>query len=470
MKIRSITRYLLLYASVLAIIVAFVSGIVLTEFFRRSAEQSFDEQLDIVLKIIVGDLAQQMAEGAELKPPQNLGEPRFELPLSGWYWTISNSDNGRIILSSASLVGGDFNIFGDDGGGEAVNQGRKFYGFGPEGKRLRILERSISFSSQQRLMLRISGDAEELYDRVDDFQRKAWLTMAAFGAILLVVTILLVRAASRPLNRLQYQVREVTEGRATAIEGDFPIEISGLVNEANILIESNKETLERARTQVGNLAHALKTPLSVIMNETRDMSAEKGGLLRAQTTIMRDQIQLYLERARIAARRNVVGSVTDVAPLIVKLVDVMGKIHREKSVSLVTDESRGMRFRGEVQDLEEMVGNLVDNACKWADSTVSVSIVAGDAVDVLDDLNEVARADNWMSILVEDDGPGMSEQEMKLAVKRGHRIDENLPGSGLGLSIVEEIASLYKGRFELTTSTAGGVKAILVLPIIGDGN
>ncbi|SNY92814.1 Signal transduction histidine kinase [Cohaesibacter sp. ES.047] len=462
---KSITRYLLVNVSIWAIVIAFGSGLVLTHFFRTYAEQSFDEQLDIVLKILVGELAAELATGEELQPPGNVGEPRYELPLSGWYWTVQREGSDEILLASPSLVGGVFTADGladRDANGVGLNG----YGTGPEGERLRVLERRISFADADPIILRITGNAEALEAQVSAFQTKAWLIMAAFGVILVSVMLVLIRTGLRPLHILRQQVRDVSEGQSDLIKGDYPNEVSGLVHEANLLIESNKDTLERARTQVGNLAHALKTPLSVIMNETRDLDDQKAKLVNQQSDIMRDQIQLYLERARMAARRNVIGTVTDPGPVIEKLVSVMQKIHPALNVNLRAESEKNMLFRGEEQDLEEMLGNLVDNACKWAQTSVCVSVVDGlpDGIEKTQTASEAQVT--WLSILVDDDGQGMSETQTKIALVRGQRLDESKPGTGLGLSIVDELVELYGGRFQLSRAPLGGVRAVLSLPAI----
>ena len=463
MKSKSITRYLLLNASIWAIVVAFASGIVLSQFFRTSAERAFDEQLDIALKILVGDLASQIEGGLTSSPSVNLGDPRYKLPLSGWYWTVHAAGTSEILVSSESLVGGNLQFDKSRGSRNVASSVSLFHGTGPDGLRLRILEREIAFTQFRTLVVRVTGNAEDLERQVADFQRKAWLIMTLFGVVLLGVTFFLVRSALRPLNALQTQVRKVSEGQAERIEGSYPSEVSGLVGEANLLIASNRHTLERARTQVGNLAHALKTPLSVIMNEAQTVDPDKGDLFSQQAEVMRDQIQLYLERARMAAGRSVIGTVTHVYPVLEKLVTVMQKIHPAQTIHLSSDGARTVSFRGERHDLEEMVGNLVDNACKWAKTTIQIhlSFVEPDHEGAMDE-GEVI----WLSISIEDDGPGMSQADMERATKRGLRLDESKPGTGLGLAIVEEMTALYNGRFTLDGSALGGVRATVILPAI----
>ncbi len=252
-------------------------------------------------------------------------------------------------------------------------------------------------------------------------------------------------------------MRRSAPARPNACKASFPVEIAPLARETNALIDANREIVERARTHVGNLAHALKTPLSVIMNEATARGDDPLAVkVREQANVMRDQVQRHLERARIAARATVVGTVTEVAPVVTALARSMEKIHRDRGIAIDIEAPRDTRFRGERQDLEEMVGNLVDNACKWAQSRV--------AVEVLPERAEAAGS--TLRVVVDDDGPGLTatQREQVGAARRGNRLDETKPGSGLGLSIVVDLAALYGGALTLGTAPIGGLRAELVLP------
>jgi signal transduction histidine kinase len=275
--------------------------------------------------------------------------------------------------------------------------------------------------------------------------------------VLLLTTMFQVRFGLAPLKRITDSLAAIRSGNAERLSGNFPVEIAPLARETNALIESNKEIVERARTHVGNLAHALKTPLSVIVNEAAarpgDPLADK---VQEQAAIMRDQVARHLERARIAARASVVGSVTDVAPVVEALARTMEKIHRDRGITVDVARTDAVRFRGERADLEEMLGNLVDNACKWAASRV--------AVEVMRERREGAADEPVVRLVVDDDGRGLSPAEREQVARRGQRLDETKPGSGLGLSIVTELAALYGGELKLGAAPSGGLRAELVLP------
>jgi signal transduction histidine kinase len=192
----------------------------------------------------------------------------------------------------------------------------------------------------------------------------------------------------------------------------------------------------------------------VIVNEAATRTDPFAVKVREQTDIMRDQVTRHLERARIAARASVVGTVTDVGPVVTALARTMEKIHRDRGIAIDVDAPQEARFRGERQDLEEMVGNLVDNACKWAQSRVNLEVVP----------KEGAAALAVVRLVVDDDGPGLTPGEREQVGNRGRKLDETKPGSGLGLSIVVELAQLYGGELVLGTAPIGGLRAELVLP------
>jgi signal transduction histidine kinase len=336
---------------------------------------------------------------------------------------------------------------------------RRRYVPGPEDQRLRLVERTVDLGEEGRYLVAVAGDALEIDDETQGFDRAIAVTFGVLAIVLLFTTMFQVRFGLAPLKRISDSLAAIRSGSAERLEGRFPEEIAPLARETNALIDANREIVERARTHVGNLAHALKTPLSVIVNEATARGEDPLAVkVREQAAVMRDQVQRHLERARIAARATVVGTVTEVAPVVTALARSMEKIHRDRGIAIDIEAPRDTRFRGERQDLEEMVGNLVDNACKWAQSRV--------AVEVLPDRADAARTGSTLRVVVDDDGPGLtpSQREWIATARRGSRLDETKPGSGLGLSIVVDLAALYGGALTLGTAPIGGLRAELVLP------
>jgi signal transduction histidine kinase len=283
------------------------------------------------------------------------------------------------------------------------------------------------------------------------------VTFAGLLLGLLLMTMFQVRFGLAPLKRISDGLAAIRAGTAERLAGRFPVEIEPLARETNALLDANREIVERARTHVGNLAHALKTPLSVIVNEaaarTGDPLAAKVG---EQADIMRDQVIRHLERARIAAHLTVIGTVAEVIPVVTSLRRTMQKLYGPRGIAIDLDASADVRFQGEQQDLEEMIGNLVDNACKWAQSRVSIEVVPERAAAM--------PVRYLVHVIIDDDGPGLTAAEREQVMQRGQRLDETKPGSGLGLSIVVELARLYGGALTLGPSPIGGLRAELVLP------
>ena len=460
----SLSARLFISATILVVAILFITGFALSSLYQQAVERSFDRRLNLYLRTLIAEVAP--AEDASERTPPALGEPLFELPLSGWYWQVVRIDGGRRAgtekpdeRASRSLWDRKLPKLEDRNIPLGPTGVRIGYLDGPEDQELRVVERLVDFGAEGRFVVTVAGDATEIFEetRTFDFYLSATFVALTFG--LLLSTLFQVRFGLAPLKRITTGLSAIRSGRAERLEGDFPVEIAPLARETNALLDANKEIVERARTHVGNLAHAVKTPLSVIVNEAKAHGNEPfAAKVLEQTDIMRDQVAHHLERARIAARLTAVTTLTDIAPVIDGLHRTMEKIHRDRDIEIEVKIAEPLKFRGERQDLEEMVGNLVDNACKWAQSQVHIEVLAQRAAP--DDPMPMVR------IVVDDDGRGLTADERVKVARRGQRLDETKPGSGLGLSIVTELARLYRGNLTLGTAPGGGLRAELLLPAV----
>jgi signal transduction histidine kinase len=455
MRANSLALRLFLSATAWTVVILLITGVVLSSFYRQAVERAFDRRLGVYLRTLVADLA--APDEPSGKFPQSLAEPLFELPLSGWYWQVTRLDPGKHdVRSSRSLWDGGLPHLQDRGLPAGPDGSRQGYVGGPEDQQLRLVERNIDLGDEGHYLVAVAGDAAEITGEMRTFDQALVVTFSLLAIVLLITTMFQVRFGLAPLKRITGSLAAIRAGTAERLAGSFPEEIAPLARETNALIDANKEIVERARTHVGNLAHALKTPISVMVNEattrTGDPFAEK---VREQADIMRDQVARHLERARIAARVKVVGSITEVEPVAVALARTMEKIHHDRGIAVEVRADAEARFRGERPDLEEMIGNLVDNACKWAASRVAVEVVR----ERSDAANE-----QKLRIVVDDDGRGLSASEREQVAHRGQRLDQSKPGSGLGLSIVVELARLYGGELKLGAAPLGGLRAELILP------
>jgi signal transduction histidine kinase len=451
----SLAVRLFLSATIWVVAILVVTGVILSWVYRGATERAFDRRLNLYLRTVITEV-NILPEDSPDRQLQALGEPLFDLPLSGWYWQIARTDADKVdVRVSRSLW--DKRLPSLENSGIALSEAgvRMGYVAGPENQMLRMVERPVDLGADGKYLVAVAGDATEIFDETRAFDVYLGGTFLALGVVLVLTTIFQVRFGLAPLKRISEALANIRSGRAERLEGNFPVEIAPLARETNALLDANRGIVQRARTHVGNLAHAIKTPLSVIVNEANtrpgDPLADK---VLEQTGVIRDQVTHYLERARIAARVTMIGTVTEVAPVVDALRRTMDKIHRERELTIAVECPAGMRFRGERQDLEEMAGNLVDNACKWARSKVTIIVVPQAGL----------RGAERLRIVVDDDGPGLSPAERGQAARRGQRLDESKPGSGLGLSIVTELAALYGGNLTLGSAPIGGLRAELVLP------
>jgi signal transduction histidine kinase len=461
----SLATRLFLSATAWVVLILLITGIVLSSVYKRSVERAFDRRLNFYLRTLIAEAAQPDDPGDKNdkdksadRSVQSLGEPLFELPLSGWYWRMARVDGDKPeVRASRSLWDATLPKL-EDMGIELDQSGvRLAYVTGPDDQHLRMVERPVDLGTEGKYLASVAGDATEIDDETWAFNTYLAATFAALTVGLLLTTIFQVRFGLAPLKRISNSLAAIRSGDAERLEGEFPEEIAPLARETNALLDANRAIVERSRTHVGNLAHAIKTPLSVIVNEAGTHGLDPFAMkILEQADIMRDQVAHHLERARIAARAQTIGTVTEVKPVIEALGRTMEKIHRDRDILIDVEAAPGAKFRGERQDLEEMTGNLVDNACKWAAQKVFI--------EVLLELTPGGPLDPTLRIIVDDDGPGLSPAERVQVAGRGQRLDETKPGSGLGLSIVTDLAALYGGSLKLGAAPIGGLRAELVLP------
>lgn len=458
MKVNSLAFRLFATAAVWTLLVLPVAGLAIDYVRQRELASAHDARLSQLLTLVIAFSTDE--GGPEPSFPRNVGEPLFEVTQSGWYWQITplGSSSGRRMVS-ASLTSEVLALPSASDVKPDANNIRWADAIGPLGEPLRVGEIVFTLGEDDapsNYSYVVAGNQDFIEGRLDEFRLPLVMALAVAGLGLVGATVVQVRYGLKPLGAIERGLADIRSGRARRLEGDLPAEIEPLRAELNALIQANQDTIERARTQVGNLAHALKTPLAVMINEAREERTPFGDKIAEQGDIMRDQVNHYLDRARVAAQLGVIGTVTDVESVLRGLIRTVSRIYRERHIDIVAECAPGVRFRGERQDLEEMLGNLLDNACKWAGSQVTARVVVREA--------DGQRPHRVVEITVADDGPGLNTEQRTQAVKRGRRLDESKPGSGLGLSIVADLVQGYGGTFHLEAAPSGGLCARLVLP------
>lgn len=452
---RSIGARLFLTAIASSFVILLAAGFLLTAYYRRSAEEAFDEKLGVYLRAIVADIS-QTSEEAKGEPGQ-LGDPQFELTRSGWYWQITRlDDEAHAIKASRSLFSGRLPRLSELGVKAEIGGIRRGFARGPDGRTLRIVERAIDIGDAGVHLVQVGAAIDETEQQIARFRVALTVAFSLLAVALGLASAFQVRFGLRPLLLLQGELAAIRRRENEFIKGRYPSEVAPVADELNLLIAANRDIVERSRTQVGNLAHALKTPLSVIMNEAEAAPGPLAEKMSEQAALMREQIAFYLDRARAAARGRAIGAATPIEPAATALLRTFEKIYGERGVKFSGQFSSGLKFLGERQDLEEMIGNLLDNAGKWATSAVRLSVAPIES--------EESGGRSFLAVTIDDDGPGLPEDARELATRRGQRIDETKPGSGLGLAIVTDLAADYGGALRLRESPLGGLRAEVLLP------
>lgn len=456
MKLKSLAFRLFATSAAWTLLVLPIAGVIIYRLYRDDVQASFDARLEKLVNSIAID---SMGGNGGTLPiaPNNRYEPLFEDYHSGWYWQIKRIDDDASTphLGSASLGHAALELPIKRDLKPDANGARWMGSIGPAGEPIRMVEVIDSVErgdNAPKYSIIVAGPVDWLESRVANFLTRLAIALFLTGLGLVTVTLFQVRFGLLPLRRIEQGLADVRSGKAANLEGELPAEIEPLQHELNALITSNQEIIDRARTQVGNLAHALKTPLAVITNEAREDKGPLGTKVAEQAEIMRDQVNHYLDRARVAARVGVIGRATPVLDVLEPLTRALERIHRDRAITLNLQCPADLHFAGERQDLEEILGNLCDNACKWAKSSVSVTAQAGPG------------RKGRIAIAIEDDGPGLTPEQRARIGKRGVRLDESKPGSGLGLSIVTDLVQSYRGSLSLGQSARGGLRVDLDLP------
>jgi signal transduction histidine kinase len=462
-----VARLVVLHAVLSALVLA-VGGFTLSSFFAERSTAAFDERLaDDVLDLVRGT---SVDETGDVAAP-TLTDARTGYAYSGKYWElVTPSAPGQVRAIDRSRSMWDAPDFALPPGGEpqlAAQAGKTIYydGVGPaptgappvqpgapiRKEPVRIAAEEVRIAGvKEPIIFMVAQDRSPIDSNIRTFEVWIGVALAALLAMLIAGVMLQVRVGLRPLFRLQREVAAVRTGKSERLVGDYPGELEPLASELNALVAHNQEVVERQRTHVGNLAHALKTPLTVMDAEAQARPGGLADLVRRQAAIMREQVDHHLRRARASARQQGGGERTAVAPVLEELALTLERIFRDKAVEIDWRAPDDLFFHGERQDLLELAGNVMENACKWCGARVRATAEASTPA--------------FFSLTVEDDGPGLAAEDRAEVLQRGARLDETAPGSGLGLSIVDELARAYGGELSLANSPLGGLKATLRLP------
>lgn len=455
----SLARRIAIAATIWGLLVLIGGAVALSAVYRAQTLALVEQDLQETLITLSRELIREdsiLPDGRVTDTERTYfpSDARFQTQYSGQYWAVVAISPDQTMVGdfrSKSLWDEDVPVTPDLISRAVTAPGVTQYGNydGPADQRSRVAVLAIVIENRPTpLILVAAADRTPNDVAATRFRNLLLGTMIALFGGVFAAMLLGIRYSLDPLVRLQADVARVREGETQKLDGDYPSEVRPLTEELNKLIEHNREVVERARTHVGNLAHALKTPLAVLKNEASGQS-QLDNVVRRQADAMQTNVEHYLKRARMAARAETIGARTDVRPVIDGLARLLNRLFDARGIEVTVEGAASALFRGEQQDFEEMAGNLMENACKWAASEVRVRI------------SDQAQG---LVVTVEDDGAGLTEAERQAALKRGVRLDETTPGTGLGLSIVKELAELHKGELQLGVAELGGLSATLRFP------
>ena len=431
-------------ATVWIILTLLSAGLLLSDLNKKNNLEAFDDRLNLLLETLIGGSKVDSSEGITVVT--SIGDPRFFQPYSGWYWQInkgaktlsrSRSMWDQVFTIDKRLIGGRTQFV------DSITQNQVI-----EKKNLYIVEREISFPGlKEPITFILSGDTFEYKQNIKKFDNTLSTILIFLGVGLMIAVFLQVNFGLLPLNKIKDALFKIRNGDKKKLEAKYPLEVQPLATEINDLLDHNEKIVERARTHVGNLAHVLKTPLAVITNEID----KENKLLGNQIVLMKNHIDRYLKKAHLESVGKNIKSKIAFLEFLNKMVLIFQKLYPDKKIEL----QKGFKeffIYGSLEDMEELVGNLIENACKWGRKKVKIRFKN--------------HGKNEVKILIEDDGPGLKQEQKNKVFVRGFRVDELTPGSGLGLNIVKDIVEIYKGEIWLEKSSSlKGLKVNIVLPV-----
>lgn len=447
MQIKSLSFRLLVSAGLVLAAFFALASVVLEQGFRESAEQALKEKLQVHVYSLLS--AAELKNSGDLNMPPNLPEPRFATPGSGLYGFIhlarknlvwrSPSAIGLNVKTPSELRPGHFEF-------SLTEQGRYALHYAVIWKNVVGIEREYIFT--------VTEDAQFVSSQMERFRETLRTWLLALGLVLISIQLALLRWGLKPLRMVVKDLEAIEKGRKTHLDGDYATELEGLTGNLNAFINSERAHLERYRNALADLAHSLKTPLSILRGCTESFSANTE-TVKEQIFRMNEIVEYQLQRAAAKGEHKTAGTI-DLSAIIQKINASLGKVYIDRNITFDMTVPEQSLIYYEEGDLYEIAGNLMDNACKWCKRTVKVKV----------SLNQRQGRKNFAVLLeIEDDGPGIPPGKLAEILKRGVRADENIHGHGIGMAVVHELVRLLGGQLEGKKSeTLGGMKWDVYLP------
>jgi two-component system sensor histidine kinase PhoQ len=449
----SLSSRLLVSVSVLLLVFFGATIAVLDRAFTEAGEQA---RRDILDGHLVGLLAAaEPDDTGKLVMPERLREPRFERIGSGLYAELRDGE-GEVLWRSRSALGLEVPD------GVVPELGNHLFGREAleDGTPLLTLALTVDWELEngesQIYLFKVAESLDGFNAQVSGFRRQLFGWFAAVAFTMLIAFSMLLRGLLKPLRQIETEITEIEEGDRVSLSTRFPTELTGVARNMNLLIDSERARSDRYRYTLDNLAHSLKTPLAAMRALLNERRQEKfGERFNEQIDRMDEIVRYQLRKPAASVADNLVLAPVPVEKEVTRLIDGLRKVYHDKAPEFDVRIAKGMQFRGDTGDFLELAGNLLDNACKWCERKVRVSVVPSVG----------ARAvASGMVLTVSDDGPGIPEDAAEALLQRGMRLDESTPGHGIGLAVVKDIAHSYGGRLSIKRSNLGGAEITVSIP------
>ena len=450
----SLSTRLLVTVSLLLALFFGITILVLDTVFRDSTKQAIRERLEIQILVLMA--ASEEHPGHRLLPANQLLDTRYLSPNSGLYGEIAG-DDGKALWTSPSLLGTNLPFDAQ------VKPGAREFGERVMANGTRVLTLNVGFSWEftdgkaQKIVYSVAESMEQYYAQLRRFRVRLFGGFAGMSLLLIVSLAVLFRSVLKPLRRIEHEIEDIEAGRLAELGAGYPRELTGVTENMNTLLRSERERMGRYRNTLGNLAHSLKTPLAVIRNllSTSPLSRiPEVAQLDEQVGRMDDIVRYQLKRAAASAGMALGTAPVSLREVVEPLIATLQKVYFERHVACTAEVSADSAFLGDKGDLMELVGNLLDNAFKYCREQVRVSV---------ESLQVPGSRRDGVAICVEDDGPGIAAEQRQHVLERGTRLDERAIGQGIGLSVVRELAELYRGSVLIEQSSLGGAKVTVRL-------
>jgi two-component system sensor histidine kinase PhoQ len=453
----SIQNRLLISLSVLLFVFLGLTGIVLDRAFSNSIEAGASEQLQVQVYLL---LAAAEEDAGEFYFLEDLQEPRFSQLNSGLYGFISKASLGELWRSDSALA---FE-FADEGLlRQPVTVGETQFSITEDDQQQEFFVLSYGILWEDGISeysFTVFENAAPYYSEIGNFRTSLWAWLGGVAILLLMIQVYLMRWGLSPLHYMAKDLKEIESGKKNQLEGGYPRELQRVTDNLNLLIESERRQQERYRTTLGDLAHSLKTPLAVIsgvlekISSNRKNQAENEGdsaeldSIDEQLERMNQIVSYQLQRAVKADNKSSLSRQIGISRLFEKVLDALAKVYRDKPIQLETELDKSAIFNGDERDLMEMLGNVLDNAFKYGNGRVRVEVAS----------HVMAEGGELVSIVVEDDGPGIDADKQEFVLQRGARADSLTQGQGIGLAVVTDIVDSYNGKISVGASKLGGAR------------